>query len=331
MNERKKGIVLSGMRPTGRLHLGNFLGALTNWVDLQEKYRCYFEIADWHALMSNYENPEMIREHSMDMACIWLAAGIDPEKSVLFRQSDIPEHLELYFILSSITPLGWLERCPTYKEALSNIESNDIRNHAFLGYPVLQAADIALYRADSVPVGKDQLPHLEMTREIVRRFNHLYSTDIMVEPKEILTVVKKLKGVDGKKMSKSYGNTIFITENSENIKRKVKSMITDPARIKISDRGHPDVCSVYDYHKIFSKKCVKDIEKKCRNAQIGCVKCKDILTENLEKKISPIREKYIYYRENPQKVNKILKEGNRRASIAAEKNLREFRKAMKYA
>ncbi len=210
MTARK--VILSGMRPTGRLHLGNYLGALQNWVRLQDEYECFFEIADWHALMSDYKNPSDVWDFGLDMMCVWLAVGLDPKRCVMFRQSDIEEHLELFFILSTITPLGWLQRCPTYKEALENMkESEDIRNYSFLGYPALQAADIALYRANFVPVGVDQLPHLEFTRELVRRFNNLYETDIMVEPNEILNKVDKLSGTDGRKMSKSYGNTIYLT------------------------------------------------------------------------------------------------------------------------
>jgi len=326
----EKEIILSGMRPTGRLHLGNYFGALKNWVELQDKYRCFFEIADWHALMSDYDKPEEVEENCWDMLCVWLSVGIDPSKSVIFRQSDIPEHLELYFIYSLITPLPWLERCPTYKEALRNIQDKDIRNYAFLGYPALQAADIAIYRANKVPVGVDQLPHLEMTREIVRRFNYLYSTEVMVEPAEILTKVTKLTGTDGRKMSKSYNNTIYLTENGDDLEKKVRSMVTDPERIHPTDKGHPEVCTVFEYHKIFSEDKVEQIEKSCAAGETGCVNCKKILFENLEKLISPIREKYNYYKENEEEVKKLLKEGNKTARETAKKNLSEFKKAMNY-
>ncbi|MEA3506388.1 MAG: tryptophan--tRNA ligase [Elusimicrobiota bacterium] len=325
-----KEIILSGMRPTGRLHLGNYLGALRNWVELQEKYRCYFFIADWHALMSDYDDPASITRNCRDMLCVWLAVGLDPSECVIFRQSDVPEHLELFFIFSTITPLGWLQRCPTYKEALVNVDKKDIRNYAFLGYPTLQAADIALYRADRVPVGKDQLPHLELTREVIRRFNHLYDTDAMVEPGELLTKVQKLKGIDSRKMSKSFGNTIHLTEEEKDLKNKINQMVTDPARIRVDDKGHPEVCSVFTYHKIFNCEEAKEIEKGCRSGAIGCVECKKKLYSKLNEFINPIREKYHYYMENPKKVNKILEEGNRRAQKAAARNLKLFRQEMNY-
>ncbi|MFC2091469.1 tryptophan--tRNA ligase [Elusimicrobiota bacterium] len=325
----KKEVILSGMRPTGRIHLGNYFGALKNWVQLQEDYECHFFIADWHALMSDYEEPSVLKDYSHDMVCVWLAVGLDPERCVMFRQSDIPEHLELFFIFSAITPLAWLERCPTYKEALENIDEKDIRNYAFLGYPALQAADITIYKADKVPVGKDQLPHLELTREIVRRFNHMYSTDIMVEPDALLTKIEKLDGTDGRKMSKSYGNTIYLTEKSEDLHAKVRSMITDPERIHPDDPGHPDVCSVYNYHKIFSEDEIADIRTKCTRGKIGCVRCKKMLYDKIESIISPIREKYEYYKSNRDEVLKVIENGNRRASKIAKENLESFRKAMR--
>lgn len=325
-----KEIILSGMRPTGRLHLGNYFGALKNWVNLQDEYMCYYMIADLHALMSDYDDPASVKDSCYDMLCVWLAVGLDPAQCIIFRQSDVPEHLELFFIYSTITPLPWLERCPTYKEALQNIKEKDIRNYAFLGYPALQAADIGMYCTDKVPVGKDQLPHLELTREIIRRFNGLYSTNVMVEPDALLTKVQKLKGTDGRKMSKSYGNTIYITESTKDLTKKIRSMITDPARIHPTDKGHPEVCTVFDYHKIFSNAEVKEIESKCMGGEIGCVKCKNILNEKLENIIAPIRDKYNEYKNNKEKVNKILEEGNARAGEAAGKNLNKFKKAMKY-
>lgn len=325
-----KETILSGMRPTGRLHLGNYLGALRNWVNLQDDYTCNYFIADWHALMSDYENPENIYANSIDMVMVWLAAGIDPEKSIIFRQSDIPEHLELYFILSTMTPLGWLQRCPTYKEAMDNLKEKDITNYAFLGYPTLQAADITLYKAHRVPVGKDQLPHLEMTRELVRRFNHLYSTDIMVEPGELLTKVEKLQGTDGRKMSKSYKNTIFITEESDSLIKKVNSMITDPARIRKNDPGHPEVCTVYEYHSIFTESDKDSIAEECKKGTIGCVDCKKKLFNSLEELISPIREKYNSLKKQPDEVISILKKGNAKASLIASNNLKSFKKVMNF-
>lgn len=325
-----KEIILSGMRPTGALHLGNYFGALKNWVKLQNEYRCYYFIADWHALMSDYDEPATVKKYSEDMLCVFLAVGLDPSKCVIFRQSDVPAHLELFFIFSAITPLSWLERCPSYKEALQNIENKDIRNYAFLGYPALQAADIAIYSADKVPVGKDQLPHLELTREIIRRFNHLYSTDVMVEPEALLTQFQKLNGTDGRKMSKSYGNTIYITEKKDELTKKVKSMITDPERIHPTDIGHPEVCTVGGYHKIVSEDNLDEIILKCRTGKIGCVQCKNMLIENLDNLISPIREKYNYYKENMAEVNRILNEGNECARQTAGENLNKFKEAMKY-
>ncbi len=329
MNSKKK-IILSGMRPTGRLHLGNYLGALQNWVKLQDEYNCYFEIADWHAMTSEFKNPKEIKENCRDMLCVWLAVGLDPNKCTIFKQSDVPQHLELYFIFSAITPLGWLRRCPTYKEALGNIDNDDIKNYAFLGYPALQAADIALYRSGKVPVGEDQLPHLEMTREIVRRFNYLYDTDIMVEPEEILTRVARLKGTDGRKMSKSYSNTVFLTEDKKTLKQKINQMVTDPERIRIDDTGHPEVCSIFDYKKIFDSNNVKDIKSSCRSGEIGCVECKKLMYEKLEEFIGPVREKYRYYKENPDRVDEILYLGNKQAQKVAAKNLTDFKKAMQY-
>ncbi|MFC2060925.1 tryptophan--tRNA ligase [Elusimicrobiota bacterium] len=325
-----KEIVLSGMRPTGRLHLGNYFGALKNWVKLQDEYMCYYEIADWHALMSDYDDPDTIYKQCQDMICVWLAVGLDPSKCVMFRQSEVHEHLQLYFILSTVTPLGWLERCPTYKEALQNIEEKDIRNYAFLGYPVLQAADIVLYNANKVPVGKDQLPHLELTRELVRRFSHIYSAEVMVEPDALMTKVQKLSGTDGRKMSKSYGNTIFITEEKETLEKKVSSMITDPERIHPTDIGHPEVCTVFEYHKIFSQEETAQIEKDCKAGKTGCVQCKKTLMGNLEKLISLYRDKYLHYKQNPEEVNNILEEGNAKAREFAAANLKKFREAMKF-
>ncbi len=317
------------MRPTGKLHLGNYVGALKNWLKLQDEYKCYYEIADWHAMMSDYESPFLVKDQCRDMLCVWLAVGIDPEKSVIFIQSDVLGHLELYFILSVITPVSWLERCPTYKEALENIENKDIRNYAFLGYPALQAADIAIYRAGFVPVGYDQLPHLELTREIIRRFNFLYKTNIMVEPEALLSEVQKLCGTDGRKMSKSYNNTIYLTESKENLKKKIFSMITDPERIHPQDLGHPDICTVFEYQNVFSPAQTEEIKIKCSKGKIGCVHCKKTLFENLEKLISPIREKYNYYMNNKEVTDKILEKGNKEAALATSENLRNFKTAMK--
>ncbi|MBI4712444.1 MAG: tryptophan--tRNA ligase [Planctomycetes bacterium] len=249
--------ILSGMRPTGRLHLGHLVGALENWVALQKDYDCFYMVADWHALMSEYQDPSNIRQYSIDNVTDWLACGIDPAKSVVFIQSDVPEHTELHLVLSAITPLGWLERCPTYKEALEELKHKDITTYAFLGYPVLQAADILIYKANAVPVGEDQLPHLELTREIARRFNYLYCNSrnkapLFPEPDAKLTRFPRLLGLDRRKMSKSYENAINLSDSTDEIKKKVQTMFTDPQRIKKTDPGHPSECNVYAYYKVFN-------------------------------------------------------------------------------
>ncbi|MCX5715920.1 MAG: tryptophan--tRNA ligase, partial [Candidatus Omnitrophica bacterium] len=243
--------LLSGMRPTGPLHLGHLLGALNNWVKLQEEYTCFYMVADWHALMSEYEDPKDLVKNGIEIVKDWVACGIDPKKSVVFLQSAVPEHLELTMVFSVITPLGWLERCPTYKEQLREIKGKDITTYGFLGYPVLQAADIALYRANAVPVGVDQLPHLELTREIVRRFHSLYKKEIFPEPEPLLTSVPKLLGLDNRKMSKSFGNFIALSDPADVIRKKVAQMITDPERIKLLDKGRPNICNVFSYYNVF--------------------------------------------------------------------------------
>src|SRR5215813_10031523 len=241
--------VLSGMRPTGKLHLGNVVGALSNWVKLQDQYECFHFIADWHALTSDFADTSMIKEYRIEMMIDWLAAGLDPKKSVMFVQSAAPQHAELHLILSMITPLGWLERVPTYKEQRENITDKDLGNYGFLGYPVLQAADILMYKGNFVPVGEDQVPHVELTREICRRFNSFYG-EVFPEPQALLTPMPRLPGLDGRKMSKSYGNVIFLTDTPEEITKKVKVMMTDPARKRRTDPGNPDVCPVFSYHKL---------------------------------------------------------------------------------
>ncbi len=280
------GRVLSGMRPTGPLHLGHLLGALDNWKKLQADHECYFMVADLHALMGEYENPAKIREYTTRMISDWIAYGIYPEN--IFIQSEIPEHAELALILGMMTPLGWLERNPTYKEQLREIEGRDLTTYGFLGYPVLQAADIMLYKADMVPVGEDQKAHLELTREIVRRFTNLYGKAIFPEPKEILTAQAKLLGTDRRKMSKSYDNAINLSDDEVTIRKKVQSMITDPSRIKVSDPGHPDECNVFSYYKFFSNdsKLIEDVRDWCSAAKKGCTDCKknsaDVLLKYLK-------------------------------------------------
>ena len=250
MTEQK--IVLSGMRSTGKIHLGNYFGALKNWVDLQDRYRCYYFAADWHALTSDYADPSQIAQNTVEMVIDWIAAGLDPERSTIFIQSMVPEHAELHLLLSMITPLGWLERVPTYKEQIQQIENKDLATYGFLGYPVLQTVDIAIYRAHFVPVGEDQASHLEISREIVRRFNHLYRPRSSPSRRPLFTPTPKVPGIDGRKMSKSYGNAINLSDSPEVILQKCKQMFTDPQRLKRSDPGRPEVCNLYDFHKLVS-------------------------------------------------------------------------------
>jgi len=284
--------ILSGMRPTGKLHFGHLVGALNNWVRMQDEYHCFYMVADWHALMSEYADPKGMRENSIEMAKDFIAAGLDPDKSTIFVQSHVPEHLELAMIFSDITPLGWVERCPTYKEQLREMAGRDLTTYGFLGYPILQAADIALYKANAVPVGVDQLPHLELTREIIRRFNTLYKKEVFPEPEPILTKTPKLLGLDNRKMSKSYGNFISLTDSVHEIEKKVNQMITDAKRIKLKDLGHPDICNVFSYYAIFSTPEVQaNVKHWCEGALVGCTECKKSLAKILADYLGPIRDK----------------------------------------
>jgi len=304
------------MRPTGRLHLGHLVGALNNWVKLQESYHCFYMIADWHALMSEYEDTKDIRTNSYEMVKDLIASGLDPEKSVIFIQSHVPEHLELYMIFSDITPLGWVERCPTYKEQLREIKGRDLTTYGFLGYPVLQAADIALYKADVVPVGVDQLPHLELTREIVRRFNTIYGDNVFPEPAPLMTKTPKLLGLDNRKMSKSYGNYISLSDEPIDIEKKVGGMITDATRVKLTDVGHPEACNVFSYYTIFSSTdMVSAVKDWCQGAKAGCTDCKKRLARVLSEHLEPLRQKRVKI--SDQDVKDILNEGRKKASQAA--------------
>ena len=315
------------MRPTGPLHLGHLLGALENWVKLQEKHECFFMVADLHALMGEYENPADLQKNSVEMVLDWLACGIDPKKSVIFVQSQIPEHSELALILGMLTPLGWLERNPTYKEQLREIQGRDLTTYGFLGYPVLQAADILLYKADQVPVGEDQLAHLELTREIVRRFKHFYKKDIFPEPKAILTKEARILGTDRRKMSKSYANAVNLSDTETVIRKKVLSMITDPARIKTTDPGHPEICNVYSYYQIFSdKKTVKDVYDWCSGARKGCTDCKSSFADILIAKLAPMQKRRREIEKDPAVVRKVLEEGYKKASAVARATLDEVKK-----
>jgi tryptophanyl-tRNA synthetase len=320
--------ILSGMRPTGKLHLGHLVGALDNWKKLQDKYECFFMVADWHALMSEYENPRTLRENTIDNVIDWLACGISPEKSTIFVQSHIKEHLELHMVFSLITPLGLLERCPTYKEQLREIKNRDLKTYGFLGYPVLQAADILVYKAEAVPVGEDQLPHLELTRQIARKFNHLYKKGFFPEPKALLTEYHRLLGLDGRKMSKSYDNYIALSEEPELIRRKIQSMFTDPTRIKLTDPGHPDKCNVRNYYAVFAPQKKKEIDEACGKAKIGCTECKRGLAAILIKYLEPFQEKRNNLLKNKGEISDILDEGAKRARRTASKTLSEVKKLL---
>ena len=321
--------VLSGMRPTGKLHLGHLHGTLKNWVKLQEEYDCFFFAADWHALTSEYENTGAIKESIHDMVIDWLSAGIDPDKSTLFVQSKILEHAELHLLLSMIVPLPWLERNPTYKEQQDEMSAKDLSTYGFLGYPVLQAADIIIYKANGVPVGKDQVPHRELTREIVRRFNYLYG-NVFPEPEQLLTETSKVLGMDRRKMSKSYGNALYLSDTPEVLKTKVSQMITDPQRKRRKDPGDPDVCNVFSFHSLYSTdEQISMVDRECRKAGIGCVECKELMTGNLSAYLIPYREKREYYLSHGEKVTALLEAGTDRARTIACQTMDEVRKAIK--
>jgi tryptophanyl-tRNA synthetase len=372
--------VLSGMRSTGKLHLGNYVGALENWVRMQDQYECFFFIADWHALTTDYADTSMVKENSVEVLLDWLAAGLDPAKCVMFIQSHVPAHAELHLLLSMITPLGWLERVPTYKEQRENIKEKDLGTYGFLGYPVLQAADILIYKADCVPVGEDQVAHVELTREIARRFNFFYpkrgyapamklsreeesravfdmNTElaeeslihthestfakpargddevpppvVFPEPQALLTPAAKLPGTDGRKMSKSYGNTIMLTDPEPVVRLKLKTMVTDPARVRRSDPGNPDVCPVGDLHKIFSgQETIAKVDVGCRSAGIGCIECKGWVADALVKVLNPMQERRKKYEDNPRLAWDILEAGSARASKVAAATMDEVRDSM---
>ena len=321
--------VLSGFRPTGPLHVGHLVGALENWVRLQETHDCFFAIADWHALTSEYGDTTHLKEHVLEMAVDWLAAGLDPERCTLFVQSSVPEHAELHLLLSMIVPVPWLERVPTYKEQQQQIAQRDLTNYGFLGYPVLQAADILIYRAELVPVGEDQLSHLELCREIARRFNALYGP-VFPEPQALTTRMPRLPGTDGRKMSKSYGNAVNLGDPPDAIRRKILTMVTDPARKRRSDPGNPDVCPVFDFHKAFSSKETIDmVNVECRRAGIGCIDCKTRLLEHLEPALRPFQERRARLRGETARVREILASGARKARAEARETMERVRTAMR--
>jgi tryptophanyl-tRNA synthetase len=348
--------VLSGMRPTGRLHLGNYMGALYNWVKLQHEYECYFFIADWHALTTDYADTVLVQESIRDVAIDFLAAGLAPE--LIFVQSDVKQHAELDVLLGNITPVTWLERVPTYKDQQEELKEKDLATYGFLGYPLLQSADILLYKPEFVPVGQDQAAHVEITREIARRFNHIYgakssggnaaikgetsdkeklvaelrqqiATEILPEPKVLLTPSPKLPGLDGRKMSKSYNNAIYLSDPEPDVRSKLKTMVTDPARVRRTDPGNPDVCPVFDLHKVFSTETVQqEVREGCTTAGIGCIQCKGWLADAVVHELEPMQERRAEYSSNDGLINDILDQGAFRAQLTAEETMRQVRSAM---
>jgi tryptophanyl-tRNA synthetase len=356
--------VLSGMRPTGKLHLGNYMGALFNWVKLQDEYECYFFIADYHALTTDYADTTGLKQNIRDVALDFLAAGLDPKKSTIFRQSKIPAHFELNDLLAMITPISWLERVPTYKDQQEQLKERDLATFGFLGYPLLQSADILVYQPAFVPVGQDQAAHVEITREIARRFNFLYGTPgehavipgshaftmvtaggvgvpsfpenlrkttvILPEPEVLLTPSPKLPGTDGRKMSKSYGNTILLSDPEREVRSKLKTMVTDPARVKRTDPGNPDICPVFDLHKVFSTEQTQcEAAEGCRTAGIGCIPCKGWLADAVVKELAPIQERRRYFEAHEDEVKAILEDGAKRANLCANETMRQVRKAVR--
>ena len=323
--------VLSGMRPTGKLHLGNYMGALANWVKLQDQYECYFFIADWHALTTDYADTSGIAQNTKDVLLDYLAAGLDPARSVLFLQSKVQQHAELNLLLGMITPLGWLERVPTYKEQQENLTGKDLTTYGFLGYPLLMASDILLYQPKFVPVGNDQTAHVELTREVARRFNQFYKLDgreVLPEPQVLLTPSPKLPGTDGRKMSKSYGNTILMTDAEPVVRQKLKTMVTDPARIRRTDPGEPDICPVGDLHKVFSTpETLAKVYDGCRSAGIGCIECKSWAADALVQVLQPIQERRAGFSE--AQMAEILEDGSNRARRRAEETMQQVRTAMR--
>jgi len=321
--------VLSGMQSSGRVHLGNLVGALQNWVRLQEKFDCYYFIADWHALTTGYANPETVRESVNDLLINFLASGLDPDRCTIFIQSRVLEHAELHLLLSMITPLGWLERVPTYKEKQQELRERDLSTYGFLGYPLLQTADIIIYRAKYVPVGVDQVPHLEISREIARRFNNLYNKEIFPEPEALLTEFPKVPGVDGRKMSKSYGNAIYLSDTPKEVEQKIRTMTTDPARIKRTDIGNPELSPVFQLHKVFSSKDEQnEVAAGCRSAGIGCIDCKKVLIRNVFKVLEPIWEKRAELTGNPERLRQITENGTEKARKVAQETMVLVRETM---
>ncbi|OGQ21745.1 MAG: tryptophan--tRNA ligase [Deltaproteobacteria bacterium RIFCSPLOWO2_02_FULL_44_10] len=325
----KKERILSGNRPTGKLHWGNYFGAIQQWVELQEKYDCFYFIADWHALTTGYEHSEEIAPSVKECLLDWLAAGIDPKKCTLFLQSWVPEHAELHLLLSMITPLGWLERVPSYKEMKEQLKGTDLNTYGFFGYPVLQTGDIVLYQAKFVPVGEDQVSHIELSREIVRRFHHITKSEVFVEPKPLLTKTPRIPGTDGRKMSKSYGNAIYMADDDKTIETKMMQTITDPGRKRRYDPGNPDICNIYAYHKLYTDaEKVAWIDKECRSGQLGCVECKQICIQNALEFWRPIRQRREQWESQKEKLLDMLRESSKKAQHVAAVTMQLVRKAM---
>lgn len=325
-----KGRIFSGMQPSGRFHLGNYMGALENWVRLQHDYECFFSIVDLHALTSSYADTSKLQDNIREMAIDWLAAGLDPEKNVIFCQSHVKEHAELALLLGMMTPLGWLERVPTYKDKLQDLEGSgkDLHTYGFLGYPVLMAADIILYKATCVPVGQDQSAHLELTREIVRRFNYLYNKEVFPEPQAVYSKAKVLPGIDGRKMSKSYGNTIPFGASPEEMWNAIRMMTTDPNRIRKTDKGNPEVCIVDKFQKVFNEAEYENIIAQCRAGEIGCVQCKKCLNAQMNDMLKEIHERRMELSQKPEYIREVLAYGAERAQKEAAKNMAEIKAAM---
>ncbi|MBS2020991.1 MAG: tryptophan--tRNA ligase [Deltaproteobacteria bacterium] len=328
--------VVSGMRPTGKLHLGHLHGAIKNWIAISQKAECFFFSADWHALTSDYADPSKIEANTRDMFADWIAAGLDPERSTLFIQSRVKQHAELYLLLGMIAPLGWLERVPTYKEQQENLREKDLNTHGFLGYPVLQTADVALYGADAVPVGQDQVSHLELAREIVRRFNFFYGNvdkgqkPVLVEPQPFLTEVPKIIGLDGRKMSKSYQNAIELGEDPVSARARLMKAVTDPARVRRTDPGNPEVCGIWYLHKAYSPPALQEqINAECRSAAIGCVDCKKKLLDNLIPELEKPRARRAERDQNPARLDELVQLGTKKAQTVAEATMQGVRDAMK--
>lgn len=326
----EKSRIVSGMRPTGPLHLGHFFGVLKNWIEFQKEYECYFFVADWHALTSEYSSPQKIRNFISELVKDWFSVGLDPEQCIIFLQSQVKQHAELHLLLSMLTPLGWLERNPTYKEVKQELVAKDLNTYGFLGYPVLMASDILIYRPQFVPVGEDQLPHLELTREIARRFNYLYG-ETFPEPQAKLTEAARLPGLDGRKMSKSYGNSIYLNEDLKEVEKKIMSMLTDTNRKRKSDPGNPAVCNLYPYHKLLTPSKVREeIKENCTQAKWGCVDCKKILLKNLLEFLEPIHEKRKIIDKDKELVENILDKGNKLARESAENTMLQVRKKINF-